>query len=406
MFYESTLSNLLFNAMDAVFLRADPRRQLRNYSQFSYKIDRSWTGRPTTDAVGVFQDQHDNRHSVFLVSEAKRAADDRAKALDQLGRECSNFASTKQRCHFLALIVIVSEISISFYVYLLISQGAQGSITAASSSEPPPTVFIPILLVEDTATRDDLKLPKLLYALATSGLHFNEPHQVDIVPEEMILFRPSKSQDVVRVTSFPFGGYWVKVFPSTSTRRVEMNLMMIPDAILVVDTPALKVMRYPHIPGQVGLSEMTPALFILAAQRLLDFHTTHQCAHGDIRLSNLIVNAEDYTVSWIDFDFASPFSQPRRYPPSWTIDLIDAVRHENSKPGSPILQEHDLFSFRSLLGLYRPRDEAVRQDWILPSDTDLHAVIYWLRTFDPYLVLELQIAKIGKQGTGSPKQAK
>ncbi|MCW0220755.1 MAG: hypothetical protein OJI67_20675 [Prosthecobacter sp.] len=393
--YEATIVGLLVHAIDSVFLFAD--KKLRAYSEFTYKIDEAWRIPPHADGVGVFQDQDDNRHSIFLVVEAKRDMSARNHALEQIGRECSNFAAANQRRHFLGLIFIVSDSSITFSLYLLVSEGVVVSNSVASS-EPPPMTFISTLLIEDTATRTDEKLAKLLFALATAGPHFTETHQVDMIP-----YAPSTSQGSVRPTSAPFDGAWIKTFPSTSARRVDVNLLMIPGAVLVVDTPALKVMRYPHIQGQVGPDEMTPALFIQAAQQLLDLHTSYQCAHGDIRLNNLIVNPAEEKVAWIDFDFASSDLKQRQYPSNWTFIIPDACRHDKAKHPNLITKEHDIFSFRSLLNLYCPLDETRSNDWrMLPQEVDLLEIITWLGRFDRDLVLKIQVATFDKKGTGSP----
>lgn len=178
---------------------------------------------------------------------------------------------------------------------------------------------------------------------------------------------------------------------------------MIPGAVLVVDTPALKVMRYPHIQGQVGPDVMTPALFIQAAEQLLYLHTTHRCAHGDIRLNNLIVNPAEEKVAWIDFDFASSDFQPSRYPPNWTFIIPDALRHDEAKPGNLITKAHDIFSFRSLLHLYLPLDETRKDEWRMPpQEVDLLEIIIWLARFERDLVLKIQVATFDKKGTGSP----
>ena len=281
--------------------------------------------------------------------------------------------------------MIVSDTHVTYYVHLIVSQGTPLSTgqqapdlvdddavqpaTSTSTTRPRYTSFISILLAKGTATKDDDKLPRLMSALAWAGLQTPLVHQVDVVPETTIKCKRPDGKQSVRITSACDKNYWVKVYPSSSERRWEINLLKIPGAMLVVDTPLLKVMRYPNIEGEVCPDIMTPALFLKAAEQLLDLHTNTRCAHGDVRLDNLVVNMKENTVQWIDFDFASNIDHPMYYPLNWIIPLPDAQRHPAAVSGNLILPEHDVFSFRSLLELYRPMSEEVH-DWFVRNESD------------------------------------
>ena len=79
-------------------------------------------------------------------------------------------------------------------------------------------------------------------ALAWAGLQTPLVHQVDVVPETTIKCKRPDGKKSVRITSACDKNYWVKVYPSSSARRWEINLLKIPGAMLVVDTPLLKIL--------------------------------------------------------------------------------------------------------------------------------------------------------------------
>ena len=413
--YEVTLNDLLMQSLNSVFLRAHPNRELRAYGFFAHKLRKEWAAPATADGAGVHQPKGEEKHSLFLVVETKRGAEFKIKALRQIGLECSNFVFAKQRPHFLGLVVIASDIHITYYVHLIVSQGIPSSAVPTTlvddeptaSTRPKSTSFISILLAEGTATKDDDKLPRLMSALAWAGLHAPLVHQVDVVPETTIKCKRPDGQQSVRITSACDKNDWVKVYPHSSARRWEINLLKIPGATLVVDTPLLKVMRYPNIEGEVCPSIMTPALFLKAAEQLLDLHCITRYAHGDVRLDNLVVNTEQNTVQWIDFDFASNIDQPRCYPLNWVITLPDARRHRAAVAGNLILPKHDVFSFRSLLELYQPLSKEVH-DWFAPSESDddtevdLLALIDRLKAFPSDMQLKSLVRRSAKIGTGTP----
>ena len=166
-------------------------------------------------------------------------------------------------------------------------------------------------------------------------------------------------------------------------------------------------MRYPNIEGEVCPGIMTPALFLKAAEQLFDLHTTTRCAHGDVRLDNLVVNTKQNAVQWIDFELASNIDHPMRYPLNWITSLPDAQRHLAAVPGNLILPEHDVFSFRSLLELYQPLSEEVH-GWFVRNESDddrkvdFLALIDRLKSFPSDMQLKSMVRRSGKAGTGSP----
>jgi hypothetical protein len=174
-------------------------------------------------------------------------------------------------------------------------------------------------------------------------------------------------------------------------------LRYLPGAILVVDTPGLKVMQYRHIEGQVALPTMTPALFLAAARALQQLHN-EGIIHGDVRLFNLVVDPDQGTATWIDFDFSVDVKVALRpgYPSGWQRNIPDGERHPDANPDRPLELAHDVFAFRALLKLYLRSGEADP----IPT-ASLSDIISWLER-QPAQQWSLQKRFSRSDGTGSP----
>jgi hypothetical protein len=416
--FESTLNGLLMVTLSSVF--GETQQSLLLIPEFAYRnTEKSSTSDneaiitgspPMADGIGF------SNGRIFLVVETKRTSASSSSSsqtkrtsasssssvaskqttppdpiIAQIGRECSNFvAGTKTRQHFLTLSLMASAQQVDFAVDLLVS----AKVLPGAPNFKPFLTFHQIRLAKGVASANDDNLSRLMggIALAGFGAAASGDHQFNVSRATTIY----DSMHNTRINISFFNNFWIKVFPEQSQRRAAINLAQIPGAHLVVDTPSLKVMRYPNIEGTVEPATMTPQLFLHAAQALATLHQ-QGIVHGDVRMYNLVVDPPTRRVQWIDFDFAIHKSERGRYPSNWNRDITDGERHPAANAEEPIEECHDVFAFLAMVKLYQ-------KDCLMVAET-MANVILWLeqqQPLDQEWPLRAATTDGKKQGTGSP----
>lgn len=326
-----SLFSLLFHH---IFHRVSPTN-LQYYPHFRFAST-------TSTVVSYLPNDLDQEQTIFLIIEYQREDQDFGQTIEVLGQSVKTLmAATQKKAQYLGLAVgFQSTEKIQYSLYLILDSMVHDNL-------------IRILLRRGVATPQNDDLAHLIFSLAAAGLHAQHSHEPFVDPEYAIM---NTEYDVI-VGFHRVLDSWIKVYPSNRVASPEISLLRLPGAHLVVDTPSLKIMRYPHIPGDICQSTITPTLFLTAAKALEDLHHLGY-AHGDIRLQNLIVDNAHQNATWIDYDHASSTNEDekKRYPSGWSTDIDDGVRHPDAKRNHPIRPEHDEYSFSSLLQLYEGSD--------------------------------------------------
>ena len=169
----------------------------------------------------------------------------------------------------------------------------------------------------------------------------------------------------------------------------------------------LSLIKYPKIDGDHEFQSVAEAISLLNVFIAFRGDNNLRC-HGDLRLSNILVNHELNQCTLIDFDYSCLESEGRCYPPNWNSNINDGVRHDEAIRGKPIKSVHDCHSLAGIFGLYMMGDEVDQTPWVkVVNCLRNEQLTVALHLLESYIQQSLSLQRNGPRvhpytGTGSP----
>jgi len=150
------------------------------------------------------------------------------------------------------------------------------------------------------------------------------------------------------------------IIPREQRRRPDLYLLCVEATVLEVKAEDLVIISYPEFKGDHRMKTSAQAAALL--RQLRDFHE-RGIVLGDIRLRNIVFDADGGCANFIDFDYSKLPDAKQVYPAGWNLAIDDGIRVDGAEEGCELLPEHDWGALANVFARFHSERRSKQKLW-------------------------------------------